>query len=748
MKRRLFIALFLLGGLLTASAQLNGDDRLNNGIDGVNDYDQDQYGTEQGVYQDGAGNRTTWGRDTTKTKAKKDIPIGQFQWVLEPRLGTPIPAENNDTAVHNFQYFHATDGYTGEYNYLGNLSSPRLSRIYFNRERSDDFLFLQPLSFFRTSLKDFRFTNTKSPITNLTYHSCGTKQTGEDRIRAYFATNINKQAGLGFKIDYSYGCGYYNAQPVSMFGSTLFGYYRGEHYNVHVYAGINHMKQGENGGIEDDRYIEDPASLGQQTSLGSIPTVLTETWNRNHEHHLYLAQRYNMGFYRTLEVPDSLKPKPPSDTKLLFELPDSVIIVLEQDSVAMKHAIDSLRQDWLSQQVPPREFIPVTSITHTFELSNLKHEYLSHSTTDGYYTYNYYGDTDEINDLTRAFSVRNTLGVALREGFNKWAKMGVTLFGTHKLRSYQLMNGVDQYTENDVSVGGELARTQGKTFHYNANAEIWLIGPHVGDLDINGKTDLTFRLGKRDSLLMDLHANIAHTKPSFFYRHYHSQSAWWDDDDLSREVRLRIDGTLRLKKMGTWLKVGFENVSNYTYFAMQNTLHERATAGSLMPTDYSHAVAVRQASSVQVFGATLGQDLEWGILHWDNLLTYQTCTDQEALPLPTFNAFSNLYILFRMGIRKVLRVQMGGDLRFFTSYYAPDYSTALQQFAVQDASQTRTEIGNYPIIGAYVNLHLKHCRITVAARHLNEGNGHAFLVPHYPINPMTINFSLSWNFFN
>lgn len=753
MNRRLFISLLFLCTLLTASAQTH---RVNKDGSNAALYDDGETyivrDDDYGSYTDGAGNRTTWGRDTTKHKNEKPIPIGQFQWVLEPRLGTVVDAENNDTVVHDFQKWNATDGYTGEYNYLANISSPRLSRLYFNRDNtSDEFLFLQPYSFFRGSLQDFRFTNTKSPITNLAYHSCGNRQTGEDRVRGYFATNINKLAGLGFKIDYSYGVGYYYAQPSSMFGSTFYGYYRGERYNIHAYIGVNHMKMGENGGIEDDRYIEDPYSLGQSYDSRNIPTMLDQTWNRNHEQHAYLSHRYNMGFTRVIEVPDSLKPTPPSAAELLSDLPDSIQTVLRGDTLARRLAIDSLMQVWQGKQEIPKEFIPVTSIIHTFELSNLKHEYLSHNTTKDYYTDCFYGDGNKMSDLTKALSVRNTFGIALREGFNKWAQMGITLFGTHKLRTYQLMDGQDgltRYTENDISVGGELARTQGSRFHFNTSAEVWLVGEHVGDLNIDGKTNLQLRLGRRDSLFTDVHVNFMHRKPTFFFRHYHSQVCWWDNDDLSREVRLKIDGTLRLKKLGTKLQVGFENVSNYTYFGMQNTLHAGKSATSIIPTDYSHAVDVMQTGSVQVFGATLAQDLHWKFIHWDNQVSYQTSSNQDALPLPKLNIYTNLYLLFRIGIAKVLRVQIGGDMRFFTSYYAPDYSPAIQQFAVQDTNFERVNIGGYPIVGVYANMHLKHCRLYVSARHVNAGSGHSFLVPHYPINPLTIHFGLSWNFFN
>ena len=735
--------------LLPASAQVHRVNQDGSNAALYDDGDSFIVNPENGTYIDGAGNRTTWGRDTTRHKGEKDIPIGQFQWVVEPRLGTVIDAENNDTTVHNFQNWNATDGYAGEYNYLANIGSPRLNRLYFNRETSDEFIFLQPFSFFRGSLKDFRFTNTKSPITNLAYHSCGSSQKGEDRVRAYFATNINKLAGLGFKIDYTYGVGYYPSQPNSMFGSTLYGYYRGERYNIHAYACINHMKMGENGGIEDDRYIEDPLSVGQ-TKSDIVPTMLDQTWNRNHEQHFYLTHRYNLGYTNIIEVPDSLKPAPPSASSLLIELPDSVQEVLREDSVARKLAVDSLMQVWRDQQEVPKEFIPVTSIIHTCEVSNLKHEYLAHDTRRNYYTSNYYGDGVHMEDVSRALSVRNTFGLALREGFNKWAPMGITLFGTHKLRTYELMDkeaGSVSYNENDVSVGGELARTQGSRFHFNASGEVWLVGKHVGDLNIDGKTDLKLRLG-RDTLLTDLHVGFMHSKPSFFFRHYHSQTAWWDNDDLDREVRLKIDGTLRLNKLGTRLQVGFENVSNYTYFGMQNTLHKNAKEGSILPTDYSHAVDVMQTSSVQVFGATLAQDLNWKVIHWDNQVSFQTSSNQDALPLPKLNIYTNLYLLFRIGIAKVLRVQIGGDMRFFTSYYAPDYSPAIQQFAVQDTRYERTKIGGYPIVGVYANMHLKHCRFYVSVRHVNAGEGHSFLVPHYPMNSLVIHLGLSWNFFN
>lgn len=730
MKQPLYIAILLLCTAIHVSAQ-------------------EKY-SDHGDYYDEAGNRTTWGRDSTRGK-QRPIPVGMFQWVLDPRLGTIIDAENNDTVVHNFQNFNNTDGYKGEFSYLGNTGTPRYNRIYMNRtDDSDEFLFLRPLSYFRGGLHEFRFTNTLSPITNLAYHSVGSKNNGEDRVRAYFATNINKNAGLGFKIDYLYGRGYFVNSASSSFGTTFYGYYRGERYNIHAYANVNHLKMFENGGLEDDKYIREPEKLDQQYSTTEMPVLLSETWNRNHERNFYLTHKFNFGFYREIEVPDSLKPETPSTSELLSELPDSIQKALKTDSLARKLAIDSLSAAWQAQQIPPQEFIPVSSIIHTFDMRDLTHTYIAKSSSGSYYTNNYFGNPKEVYDMTGAVSIRNTFGLALREGFNKWAAMGITLFATHNMRTYKLLKNnpygmeMQRYNENDLSIGGEIARTQGKLLHFNVNAEFFLTGKKVGDLTVDGSTNWEFRMGKKDSLLLDVKAMIKNEKPDFFFRHYHSQHAWWDNDDLSRQLRTRIEGTLRLKNLGTCLKIGFENITNYTYFGMQNIIIKENKG--ILPTNLSHAVTVNQYSgNVQVLGASIAQDMSWGLLHWENELTFQTSTNQDILPLPTINVYTNLYILFR--IAKVLRIQMGADMRYFTKYYGLDYSPSIQQFAVQDASLERQKMGAQPIINAYINTHLKHFRFYFMAQHVSGGKN-AFYVPYYGMNPLTICLGLSWNFIN
>ena len=695
---------------------------------------------------------TTWGRDTTRGK-QIPLPMGVFQWKVDPRLGGVIPAENTDTAVHNFQNWKLQDGMTGNYSHTGNTGSARLSRIFIDRERNKENIFLAPLDYFRGGISNFLFTNTKSPITNLAYHSSGDKESGEERVRGNFATNINKISGVGFLLDYNYARGYYTNQQNSQFGASVYGYYRGERYVMHAYVNANHLKNAENGGIIDDAYITQPWKYQKKFGSRDIPVNLSSTWNRNDDQTYYLSHRYNMGYEREIVVPDSLKPKMPADADLLAELSDSVRVALSSDSIARKKAIDSLKIVWEKSLVTPTEFVPVASVIHTFQMNNLSHVFFDQGNNSSFYTNQYWGQYSDIEDQTKVMSIRNTIGLAMNEGFRKWVKMGLTFFATHEYRKYTqpiLANGnLDKSsdTENDIFIGAQLSKQNGKWLRYNVDGEFCLIGTNVGNFNIKAEGNFNFPLTKRDSATLVVKANIDNHKPDYFMRNYRNAYFNWDNNHLSNEFSTGLQGELKYDKTHTSLLFAWQNITNYTYLAMQNTLKGNAPSGSTLPGDFTHDAVFRQHDgSIQVFTAGIRQDLIWKIFGWENQVTFQHSTNKDVLPLPAINIYSNIYLQFR--IAKVLRIQFGGDVRFFTKYYAPDYMGALGMFATQDPNHARISIGSYPIINAYVNCHLKHCRIYFNATHVNAGSGNMFLAPHLPMNPLSINFGLSWNFFN
>lgn len=709
----------------------------------------DQYKSQKmSQVEEGSG---IWGRDTTQS-SRLTPPYGVFQWTLDPHLGDVVQSENTDTITLNFQNWRLTDGMTGNFSHLGNTGAPRLNRIFMDRKNWGDFDLWQHFDYVIGDVSDFRFSNTKSPLTNIAYHSAGNKENGEDRFRANFATNINKVAGIGFKIDYDYGRGYYNNDQISTITGNVYGYYRGEKYSVHGYIQSDRVKEGVGGGIVDDRYIEDPMSFGQKYTSDDIPSNLNGHFYSNYTQQYFLSQRYNIGFDQEVEQPDSLKPQMPTDSAFLAGFSDSVRTAILADTLRLSMTLDSMRNDWEQNRERVYEFIPVVSIFHVADIQNKKHNYYSSKSPGTFYTHSYYGSDDGHNDNNNLMSVRNTLGVTMREGFKKWAKFNLSVFGSHEMfLKRQLSNlpdsGVPYRREvmNKFSVGGELTKQKGKLIHYGAKAEFVVAGYCMGDFTVTGHGDLNIPLSK-DTLRFRAKATIENLESSTWMESYHSKYASWDNE-LNKEFRTGVMGEMEYSRTRTKVRVGWQNLTNFSYYAMRNTLLDPTKKGSTIPGDYSHDVVVRQAgSSIQVIMAQLCQDVKVGPVHWDNELTYQFTSNKDILPLPAFNAYSNLYLLFK--VAKVLNVQLGADVRFFTKYYAPDFATAIGQFAVQDVNNPRVEIGNYPIINAYANLFLKRCRLYVNATHVNAGTGRMYLAPHYPINPMSICFGLSWNFLN
>ena len=721
--------------------------------------------------------------------SNKEIPEGIKVWTVDTRFGDRKAAVP-DTLSHMFMNSIFTTGLRGDYTTTGNLGAPRINRIVTDRPFGSQFIFTQPYDFIITPIEQFHFTNTLSPFTNITYNNAGNRTNGEDHLTTKFGVNAGKRLGVGFKFDYLYGRGYYQDQSTAHFNYTMYGSYLGDHYQAHLLMSTNHQKVSENGGITDDNYITHPESYSDKYSTNEIPTALSQNWNRNDNQHIFLTHRYNIGFSRKVPMTEEeIKAKKfamaskkeneaqkrkdkatqegrldddktvtlqgrPDDAKIMGAEPISQ--KKDNNRVALdKQAADSLLAAEKKTQIDTawmkKEFVPVTSFIHTLKFDNYRRIYQAYKTPTDFYANTYTVDEpltgDSIYDKTRHYRLKNTFALSLLEGFNKWAKAGLKAFITSELRHFTLPSatGTDTYNEHNLSFGAQLSKKQGKTFHYDAIAETWLTGEDAGQLKIDGSADLNFKLFG-DTLTLTANGFFYRLNPTFYYRHYHSRHAWWDNTNMSKILHSRIQGILNYQKTRTTLRVAVDEIKNYTYFASSHTI----TSGKRV----NHAITVNQNSgAIHLLTASLSQDFTFGPLNWESVITYQNSSNKTILPVPMLNLYSNVYLRFK--IAHVLRCDFGADVRYFTKYYAPDYVPSLGQYAVQTntntaGSDSRVEIGNYPVVNVYANFHLKHTRFFIMMSHLNAGTGkkNYFYTPHYPLNQSILRFGLSWNFFN
>ena len=763
--------------LITSSAQ---DRRTYNQID------------ESGnITQRSPNDNSNFNKHNNDTTKNKEIPKGFFSWTVDRKFGDIIPAVP-DTLHHLFMNTTFNTGFYADYNTTGSNYTARQSRIFINRPESSSFIFTDPYSFFLRQPDEFLFMNTLSPYTCVTYDNCGDKQFGEDRIDAKFAVNANKRLNIGFDLNYDYARGYFSNQSVAHFNGTLFGSYVGDRYQMHIMLSANHQKATEHGGITNDEYITHPESFQDNYEENEIPTVLSQNWNRNDNQHVFFSHRYNVGFYRKVKMTEeelkarqfaeaSKKEKEKEKDKLKgrddkavpLGRPDGAAIVgsepartdslnLAKDSTRIQvngqAAIDSLNrlqaiQDSIDATMK-KEYVPVTSFIHTLEIHNYTRTYLAYySPRDYYLNPAYYNrgvgfGNDSISDETKHLQIKNTFGVALLEGFNKYMKAGLKGFVTHEHRKYKMPDIAENtdsayqssWSENNISVGGLINKTQGKTLHFKAQAEAWVVGEDAGQLKLDFSTDLNFRLFG-DTVRLAASAYFHRVNPTFYQRKYHAKYFWWDNDDLSMETRTRIEGLFSYEKTDTKLRVAVEEIQNYTYFGMSYdaTTNDRTnmTAG-----------VYQNSGNINVLTAQLHQNLRLGPLNWENIVTYQNSSSKDALPLPAWNIFSNLYLKFR--IAKVLDVELGADATWFSRYEAPDFCPMINQYAIQQNKESRVELGEYPFVDVYANMKLKGVRFFVMMSNVFNGSGNhkKFLTPHYPTNGNVLHMGVSWPFFN
>lgn len=688
------IGLTLTAALSLCSSIANAQSTLSQNQDGFN-----------GETMDGFMNMDP---DKDSTVVERTVSHDYFQWTINTNTGLPDIIEP-DTLHHSFHNVHLTDGMFGTYSHLGNMGSPRLSRLWFEREQPEDFIFDAPYDFWVKDASDFRFTDTKTPHVSIDYYKGGNRRTGEEHIKGYFAANFSKKVGIGFDLDYQLGRGRYANQSTSMFDARLYTYYRGDIYHVYATTNKDEIKVAENGGIQDLRYIKTPEAMAEgrkQYSPEDIPFRLYDNWNN---------------IKRT-----------------------QALVNQELTIRTTKHRTDSIGDTVYTFS----RVIEFGKAAHTLEIGHLQRRYIYYQIPDGFYTHTFL--RNDSLDQMKNFYVTNTLSLSLLEGSTRWAFAGLSAFARYEYRNFSmpdtLAGGAEymhRYSEGDFFIGGQLEKAQGDNLTFHAAFETVLLGASLGDFKLSGDMQLKYPLFGHETGI-GAYAEMSAKESPFFLSNYHSTFAWWDGD-FKKEFRTKFGGFINLDLTGTRLQLDVENVANYVY--LKNDAGTYINLDGVAQPSYSISAA-QHNGSIQILSASLQQNIKLGPLHWDNNVTYQLSGNRKIIPLPDLNVFSDLY--FKFVYYKKLNMEIGANALFFTRYEAPGYCPAIGMYHLQNDGHIQ-KVGGYPLITGYVNCSLRGVRFYAMYYHANDGllnNRDSFIVPGYPANPGMFKFGLSWTFFD
>ena len=635
-------------------------------------------------------------------KAKKQRVEPSVAWSVSEPLGLHYTS-TIDTIHLNYHRTMVPSMVSDAWLTTGNYGAPGQNEIFFERPSTSDFFFEDAIVAWLHNTGTMRFYNTRIPMTLLSHSTGGDKYSNLDRTKLEFSGNVNRKTQVGAGIDYIYSKGSYDMQADKDFTWRLFGSHMGDRYEMQTFFDHYNYTTKESGGITDDRYITDPAEVqGGETRVDnkSIPTLLRATHNHMEGSQLWLNQRYKVGFYR-------------------------------------------YRRDSITDTIIDRTYVPVTSFIWTLDFKHAKHQFLNSSSSEdkGYFDHTYLS-LDGTDETTSYWRLRNTVGVSMLEGFNKYAKFGFSVYGTHEVRRYTqvtdsvtgtiLPEGLEvvpaivphRTTQNLLWLGGQLTKQRGSLLRYTATAQFGVLGEAAGEVDITGDVTTRFKM-LGDSVSIKGYGYFKNLAVPYLLNHFVSNHFVWENN-FSKTKRVRLGGELDIPFSWTNVNVGYETLTDYIYWDMDG-----------LPAQHSGAI--------HVLSARLRQGLHFKAFNWENSVTLQTSSNEQVLPLPKFAIYSNLYATFT--IARVLHVQMGVDGNYYTKYYAPVYNPATMTFH----SQQEMECGNFAIMNLYANFKMKQARFFVAWTHFNQKlhSGDAyFAMPHYPLNPARLQVGVSVNFVN
>ena len=604
-------------------------------------------------------------RSSTASKAKKQRVEPSYAWSVSEPLGLHYPS-TIDTIHLDYHRTMVPSMVSDAWATTGNYGAPGQNQIFFERPLTGEFFFEDAIGAWLHDTRTMRYYNTRIPMTLLSHSTGGDKYSNLDRTQLEFSGNVDRKTQVGGAIDYIYSKGSYDVQADKDFTWRLFGSHMGDRYEMQTFFNHYNYTTKESGGITDDRYITDPAEVqGGETKVDnkSIPTLLSAAHSHLEGSQLWLNQRYKVGFYR-------------------------------------------YRRDSVTDTIIDRTYVPVTSFIWTLDFKHAQHQFLnSASGEDNQFFDHSYLSLNGTDETTKYWRLRNTVGVSMLEGFNKYAKFGFAVYGTHEVRRYTqvtdsvtgtpLSDGLEtlpvivphHITQNLLWLGGQLTKQRGSLLRYTATAQFGVLGDAAGEIDVTGDVTTRFKM-LGDSVSIKGYGYFKNLSVPYLLKQFISNHFAWDNS-FSKTKRVRVGGELDIPFSWTNVNVGYETLTDYIYWDADG-----------LPAQHSGAI--------HVLNAQFRQGLHFKAFNWDNSVTLQTSSNEQVLPLPKFAVYSNLYA--RFVIARVLHVQMGVDCNYYTKYYAPAYNPATMTFHTgpllhcldphQPASQERQCLLCHPALSA------------------------------------------------
>lgn len=300
-------------------------------------------------------------------------------------------------------------------------------------------------------------------------------------------------------------------------------------------------------------------------------------------------------------------------------------------------------------------------------------------------------------------------------GQNDWLEVGIT-------HSFHALDDEAQNRNfNNIILRGRFNFTPNENLKVETAGQFNVIGYNLGDYRLNG--DLFFKLDKIGSLNIKAVSQLY--KPTWMQSNLTlTQKPFWNND-FSKTLETHLSGTLALPRLNLEATVAYTLLNNYIYFDKQ-------------------AIAQQANAPLSILQLIVNQNFTLYKFHLDNTVAIQKPTE-TFLRLPTFYTKNSLYWEGKL-FKKVMLTRIGVDLRYNTTWAAPNYMPLTGQFFTQESGDVRA----YPSLDIFLSFKVSSFRFFAKWENIvgNVGNDIYTQLYNYPVSDRNFRFGIRWQMFN
>lgn len=604
---------------------------------------------------------------------------------------TRIRFDSEDSTYDQLRFFDPAIYHNIVNSSLGNLGTA-IQQACFRSQRSVGFeLGARSFDAYWFSTQNTRYYFTLRPYTKIAYFlGMGSEQ----MLNVMHTQRITKDLQLGIQYYHINSTGFYQRQDAVHHNFRFFGRYQSSNKRYKLFVNYNHNEFHvmESGGLKNDSnfifngLIASGGTIVPNTNRMTYSVNLDSAVNRWSNNSVAIIQSYS--FQR--KAKDSLEKQ---EERPLFTL---------MHRVEYENRENRYRDGKPNLTYYPQILHDSTLSKHRIFLNDLQNELKA------------------ILSLRKKFKSNSPFYVGIRHQYvDVKNTVGFNLADTLEFDSVML----HQNWHNLNVLGGIRLDITGKIL-IDVEGYYFFAGYNLNDFHLGGSIEYNSTDAARIQHHLRAFVSYAQFQPAYIYRFFRSNHIEWSNTfSPQRELQAGLHYGVPQWK----LEVAFNSylLNNYMYF---DTL--------AMPVQFGNVNSVFTLEVQKRFRA-------WKFFLDNHYLGQYSSSDVIRIPnfIGRFSFYFESYLF-----KKALFMNVGFDLWYYSPFKANAYNPVTAQYYLQHEQVT----GNYPFLDIFLNAKIKTVRLYVRLRNVNQRfpNIPYYYTPHYPLQDRSLQFGVSWNFYN